>query len=78
MGAKPGIQCVQGFKQGVNSLFVGFLSGCKPRLVYTVVDAVVDLTVQRVDLTAQQLRVVIPWGGTNLIKGGVQDADDLR
>lgn len=71
------LNAVQGIEQGVHVVLVRGLSGGKARLVYAVIDRVVDPLVDGIDLAAQLLGIEIEASllGNQLVEGSVEHSD---
>ena len=69
---------VQRFEQFCHGLVIGGLGCGEAGLVDAVVDVVIDPRIDRVDLRAQSLWIVIVGIAGQLVEGRVEHADDLR
>src|SRR5690606_13010454 len=76
-GCQTLLQLVQGLEQSLEGLLIGLLAGSKSSAVDPIVDPVIDARIERVDLPAQALWIVVTRPGTEVIEGAVEHADDI-
>ena len=71
-------QTIQRREQLVVGFFVGFLGGREAAAIDTIVDAVVDLRVDRIDLAPERLGVIVIVIAGEAVEGRVEHTDDFR
>ncbi len=74
---EPLLKPIERFEQREHRFFIGGLRGREARLIDAVVERVVDPSIDRVDVGAQRLRVVVAGSCSDLIELRIQHPDDL-